>query len=376
MINVEISNSCKPCKTSVPSLFPKPLITQVDPSFSGWAKVLFCYLISLFAFPLLSAIIFTHAASLKRLFITHLWVSLAMVLYNATSLGLLNLSSFADSNYTPIMDLDPIMFFTIVLVGLFLHHTDDGGARGLRQDDALLFSKAELHECRVVLDILRIYGEASGQAVNLDKSGQPKSKRSSKGYWKSGFSSLVYLEKQERVRFWIIVMTPPLAISAWRKPTPGSFKINCDVAMKREGLRANAVVVVRNDRGELTDGSTYSFKCSSVFQGELEAIRKACFLARDMCAVPVTIESDNKTAILLSASELVPPWEVYPLIMDIRAVKKQRNLEFIWFKRSANKVAHRVASLAAKGKLSLDWVANSPASLVSLLLHDVISVPL
>ncbi|KAF7148622.1 hypothetical protein RHSIM_Rhsim03G0019700 [Rhododendron simsii] len=171
-------------------------------------------------------------------------------------------------------------------------------------------------------------------------------------------------------------MTPPLAISAWRKPTPGSFKINCDVAMKREGLRANAVVVVRNDRGELTDGSTYSFKCSSVFQGELEAIRKACFLARDMCAVPVTIESDNKTAILLSASELVPPWEVYPLIMDIRAVKKQRNLEFIWFKRSANKVAHRVASLAAKGKLSLDWVANSPASLVSLLLHDVISVPL
>ncbi|KAF7115776.1 hypothetical protein RHSIM_RhsimUnG0047500 [Rhododendron simsii] len=163
---------------------------------------------------------------------------------------------------------------------------------------------------------------------------------------------------------------PPLAISAWRKPTPGSFKINCDVAMKREGLRANAAVVVRNDRGELTDGSTYFFKCSSVLQGELEAIRKACFLARDMCAVPVTIESDNKTAILLSASELVPPWEVYPLIMDIRAVKKQRNLEFIWVKRSANKVAHRVASLAAKGKLSLDWVANSPASLVSLLLHD------
>lgn len=38
-------------------------------------------------------------------------------------------------------------------------------------NDALLFSKAELNECKVVLDILKIYGEASGQAVNLDKSG-------------------------------------------------------------------------------------------------------------------------------------------------------------------------------------------------------------
>ncbi|KAI8562224.1 hypothetical protein RHMOL_Rhmol03G0018100 [Rhododendron molle] len=107
------------------SLFPRPLISQVDPNFSGWAKVLFCYLISLFGFPLLSSIVFTRVASLKRLFITHLWVSLAMVLYNAASLGLLNLSSLADSTYTPIMDPDPIMFFSIVLVGLFLHHTDD-----------------------------------------------------------------------------------------------------------------------------------------------------------------------------------------------------------------------------------------------------------
>ncbi|KAI8569738.1 hypothetical protein RHMOL_Rhmol02G0300500 [Rhododendron molle] len=171
-------------------------------------------------------------------------------------------------------------------------------------------------------------------------------------------------------------MTPPLAISAWRKPSPGSFKINCDVAMNREGQRANAAVVVRNDRGELTDGSIHSFKSSSVLLGELEAIRKACLLARDMCAVPITIESDNKTAISLSVSELEPPWEVYPLIMDIRAVRRQRNLELIWVKRSANKVAHQVASLAAKGQLSLDWVANPPASLICFLLRDVISVPL
>ncbi|KAG5541404.1 hypothetical protein RHGRI_021289 [Rhododendron griersonianum] len=69
----------------VHNLFPNHLPSQVYTN-SQWTKLLFCYLISLFVFPLLSAIIFTHVASIKRLFITHLWVSVAIVLYNAAAM--------------------------------------------------------------------------------------------------------------------------------------------------------------------------------------------------------------------------------------------------------------------------------------------------
>lgn len=41
----------------------------------------------------------------------------------------------------------------------------------------------------------------------------------------------------------------------WRKLLPGSFKINCDVAIWKVGSKAVAAVVARNDSGELIDGS-------------------------------------------------------------------------------------------------------------------------
>ncbi|KAI8544372.1 hypothetical protein RHMOL_Rhmol08G0291300 [Rhododendron molle] len=103
--------------------------------------------------------------------------------------------------------------------------------------------------------------------------------------------------------------------------------------MSSKGSRATAAVVARNDKGALIDGTFSFFSSSSVLRGELEALRKACFLAKDFRRFPVTVESDSKMAISLSVSELVPPWEVHPVVMDIRELHRQHNFEFVWVRR-------------------------------------------
>ncbi|KAF7153316.1 hypothetical protein RHSIM_Rhsim01G0039500 [Rhododendron simsii] len=128
-------------------------------------------------------------------------------------------------------------------------------------------------------------------------------------------------------------VAPPSANLAWRKPIPGSLKINCDVAIPLSSEKATAAMVVRNEVGELVDGSTATFPVSSVLQGELEAIKRACFM--------------------------------------VEGLKKSLKVE--WVKRSGNKIAYQVAAWASKGHLQPDWVSNPPVALLSLLYSDVIN---
>ncbi|KAI8567632.1 hypothetical protein RHMOL_Rhmol02G0136600 [Rhododendron molle] len=164
---------------------------------------------------------------------------------------------------------------------------------------------------------------------------------------------------------------PPSANSARRKPIPGSLKINCDVAIPLGSEKGTAAMVVRNEEGELVDGSTASFPVSSVLQGELEAIRRACYMVEGLKVSSVMIESDSRRAIELSVSELVPPWEVFEVVMDIRKMIQQKNLKMEWVKRFGNKIAHQVAAWASKGQLQPAWISSASASLLSLLYSDV-----
>ncbi|KAA8544753.1 hypothetical protein F0562_019543 [Nyssa sinensis] len=125
------------------SLFTHPLLTQIqnpnDSHTDEWTKLLifqFCYLIFLFAFSLLStaAVVFTVASLytskavsfsstlsaipsvFKRLFITFVWVSLSMILYNIVFLGFLVLFIVAVDTRNPIL----FIFAMIVVFLLFL----------------------------------------------------------------------------------------------------------------------------------------------------------------------------------------------------------------------------------------------------------------
>ncbi|KAI8549277.1 hypothetical protein RHMOL_Rhmol06G0013200 [Rhododendron molle] len=57
---------------------------------------------------------------------------------------------------------------------------------------------------------------------------------------------------------------------------------------------------------------------------------------------------------MLSVSELVPPWEVATISMDIRDLVQEQGISFDFVRRLANWMAHEVASLAKTGKFPLD----------------------
>ncbi|KAK1369243.1 Polyadenylate-binding protein 1-B-binding protein [Heracleum sosnowskyi] len=125
------------------SLFTHPLLNQIQDPYgshsSQWTKLLafqFFYLIFLFAFSLLStaAVVFTVASLytskpvsfsntlsaipsvFKRLFITYLWVSLTMVVYNVIFLCFLVLLIVAIDTQNPVL----FVFSVIVVFVLFL----------------------------------------------------------------------------------------------------------------------------------------------------------------------------------------------------------------------------------------------------------------
>ncbi|KAH7861955.1 hypothetical protein Vadar_033013 [Vaccinium darrowii] len=144
-------------------------------------------------------------------------------------------------------------------------------------------------------------------------------------------------------------------LSNWRALDKGKFKANCDVDTNESGPFSKASVVIRDWNGKLLDGTVHSIRAESSLDGELQAIRAACKVANGLGLKEVEIEYDNKQTISLSVSELVPPWKVCSVVQDIRHFAKDGKFLFKWARRTANKVAHKVASLALKKRLPCNW---------------------
>ncbi|KAF7148802.1 hypothetical protein RHSIM_Rhsim03G0134300 [Rhododendron simsii] len=129
---------------------------------------------------------------------------------------------------------------------------------------------------------------------------------------------------------------------------------------------ATFVSVLRDWKGALVDGRVARAKVANPLLGKLLAIRLACGMARALGISNVYIESNNQQAIKLSVSELVPPWEVLPLVLDIRQLRQYLGLSFSWVKRSGNLLAHTVATKALRNLLPFSWVAAPPFFLSSV----------
>ncbi|GMP90008.1 hypothetical protein CsSME_00041338 [Camellia sinensis var. sinensis] len=159
----------------------------------------------------------------------------------------------------------------------------------------------------------------------------------------------------------------PEGVGTWMPPDQGQFKFNWDVATKKGSSQASIAVVLRNASGQILNGLTKKEYISSSFQGEALACRWTCIFAQACGLQGATIEGDNKSVILLSVSETVPPWECGLVIDDIRRLASQEMLILQWSPRSANSVAHWVAQAALHGYLPQNWVSNPPATLAALL---------
>ncbi|XP_028125960.1 mitogen-activated protein kinase kinase kinase NPK1-like [Camellia sinensis] len=70
------------------------------------------------------------------------------------------------------------------------------------------------------------------------------------------------------------------------------------------------------------------------------------------------VESDNKSVIELSATELVPPWESVAIFHDIHASRSRHGLDFRWIPRTANRV---IGSIIRKSRIGLFSKPLAPA---------------
>ncbi|KAI8543151.1 hypothetical protein RHMOL_Rhmol08G0195200 [Rhododendron molle] len=146
--------------------------------------------------------------------------------------------------------------------------------------------------------------------------------------------------------------------SRWKAPDHGSFTLNCDVAVHHNGREGICAAVLRNSEGILVDGQVINAKINSPLHGELVAIRLACGMVKSLGIRRAIVESDNQMAIKLSVSELVSPWDVAAVVLDIRQLCEEEDIKFAWIRRNANGLAHSVAGQAPKGLLPVNWVAS------------------
>ncbi|KAI8550799.1 hypothetical protein RHMOL_Rhmol06G0135400 [Rhododendron molle] len=107
-------------------------------------------------------------------------------------------------------------------------------------------------------------------------------------------------------------------VSTWWAPDFGKFKANCDVAISITKNASKAAVVLRNWKGKVVEGAAKTVSTCSSLGGELFAIRAAYEMLLRLGMKEVVVESVNKQAITLSVFELVPPWNVRALVLDIR----------------------------------------------------------
>ncbi|KAI8011669.1 hypothetical protein LOK49_LG06G03373 [Camellia lanceoleosa] len=90
------------------------------------------------------------------------------------------------------------------------------------------------------------------------------------------------------------------------------------------------LTVLHTDQCRVLDGVSRCISMSSTLEGEAHAIWLACFLADVHNLQQFEIKNDNRTLILLSVSEKVPPWEVGVLLEDIKTMASGRNFSFRW----------------------------------------------
>lgn len=146
------------------------------------------------------------------------------------------------------------------------------------------------------------------------------------------------------------------------------MKLNCDVVTGKDGDDAKIAVTVRDWKGKLLDGVVK--KSKNLFFPSWGTLGCSSGLRNGQsneCINKALIESDNQVAIKLSAAELEPPWEVAAVVMDIRQMKMEENIGFAWIRRTANELAHTVASMALRNLLPFSWVPTPPSFVLSVL---------
>jgi ribonuclease HI len=153
----------------------------------------------------------------------------------------------------------------------------------------------------------------------------------------------------------------------WKKPAPGTYKLNTDASYHVDGS-GSVGMVLRNDHGEALGG----FACPinsllSPATAEAMVIAKGLEFLEQIGVSNVTIESDSLELIQACNSE-TEIWSPYSVVLAdcfMRALSFS-SISFDHCPREVNQVAHHLAKYSYKSNSVIRWDGDPPI-LLSLL---------
>ncbi|XP_028110248.1 uncharacterized protein LOC114308781 [Camellia sinensis] len=121
---------------------------------------------------------------------------------------------------------------------------------------------------------------------------------------------------------------PALGSVRWTPPDQGHYKLNCDASFAKDCSKTSLVVILRDWRGNLVDGTTTMVHVSSTIQSEARAVRMAYAFSQTLNFSQIQVENGSQSVIKSRVFELVPPWDCQAIIHDIHSAKSNCLLSF------------------------------------------------
>ncbi|KAB2610948.1 hypothetical protein D8674_018980 [Pyrus ussuriensis x Pyrus communis] len=121
----------------------------------------------------------------------------------------------------------------------------------------------------------------------------------------------------------------------------------------------------------------YAISAPSAAAAEAYALLHGCKLGEDLGVRYVILESDSLEAInCLSSSLSRGSWEAFPVLAQVKQLGgKFLDCRWSWVPRSANGVAHKIASGSFTEMSDVVWAVRPPSSLVFVLNNDGLPCP-
>ncbi|CAN6557042.1 unnamed protein product [Malus baccata var. baccata] len=165
--------------------------------------------------------------------------------------------------------------------------------------------------------------------------------------------------------------------SRWCAPTSPLFKINVDASWSKVSKLGFAGVVIRAAEGRFVAAARYPISAPSAAAAEALALLRGCDLGVALGINEVIIESDCRDAVnCLSDSLEMGSWESFPVLARVKQLGEAFQFcRWSWVPRSANGVAHELASVGFTEMRKFVWVERPPSSLVFVLNNDGLPCP-
>ncbi|KAB2621987.1 hypothetical protein D8674_024169 [Pyrus ussuriensis x Pyrus communis] len=166
-------------------------------------------------------------------------------------------------------------------------------------------------------------------------------------------------------------------VARWCAPASPFVKINVDASWSKASKMGFVGLIARDMERKFVAAARYAITAPSAAAAEAYALLHGCQLGEELGVRYVILESDSLEAIkCLSSSLSRGSWEAFPVLARVKQLGgKFLDCRWSWVPRSANGVAHKIASVGFTEMCDVVWVVRPPSSLVFVLNNDGLPCP-